>query len=104
MSCLVVWFRGSLLPSFVTATRYKVMRPVGTRALHGLNLMPLPFQGDQKFYSLPYLISIFCMRRLAPMRTQAVTTSSEGMAIQAGVGSATTANGPSESGIGINDC
>jgi hypothetical protein len=43
------------------------------------------------------------MRRLAIIKTSTVTISNPGMEIQAGVGSATTANGPSDKGTGTRE-
>ena len=43
------------------------------------------------------------MRLLARNKTNAVTTNNAGIEIQAGVGSATTANGPSDKGTGTSE-
>lgn len=53
--------------------------------------------------SLPYLTSIRRMRVPARNNTNAVTINNPGIEIQAGVGSATTANGPSETGTGTSE-
>jgi hypothetical protein len=53
--------------------------------------------------SLPYLISIRRMRLLATNKTSRVTISKPGTEIHAGVGSATTASGPSDKGTGTRE-
>ena|SRR5215510_9801607 len=54
-------------------------------------------------HSLPYLISMRRMRTPARSITTAVTISNPGTEIHAGVGSATTAKGPSEIGTGTSE-
>ena len=53
--------------------------------------------------SLPYLISIRRIRVPAASKTSAVRITNPGTEIHAGVGSPTTASGPSERGTGTNE-
>ena len=71
--------------------------------INGLASESLRGKLRERTQSLPYLISIRRMRELAAIRTRTVTISSPGIEIHAGVGSATTANGPSDKGTGTSE-